>query len=104
VGGVPWPEVRDLARHLAAVDALLAFATVAADHGWVGPEVNEGTVLKISGGRHSLMEQPGTYQTNDAYLDAATLINRAEHGGQEHLDASDRTHRGARVGRLVGTR
>lgn len=63
-------EVRDLGRHLAAADALLALATVAAERGWVRPDVNNGQAIVIVGGRHPVMERPGPFQPNDACLEA----------------------------------
>jgi DNA mismatch repair protein MutS len=65
------PDLRDLARHLAAADALLAFATVAAERGWVRPEVDDGNAITIRAGRHPVMELPGPFQPNDAQLAAA---------------------------------
>jgi DNA mismatch repair protein MutS len=62
---------RDLARHLAAADALLAFATVAAERGWVQPEIDAGDApdtLEIVGGRHPVVEVPGPFQPNDTRL------------------------------------
>ena len=44
-------ELRDLARHLAAADALLAFATVAEERGWVRPEVTGSGTIAITAGR-----------------------------------------------------
>ncbi|HEX2033905.1 MAG TPA: DNA mismatch repair protein MutS [Chloroflexota bacterium] len=61
-------EARDLARHLAAIDVLLAFATVAAERRWVRPEVDEGHELRIVAGRHPVLETLGPVQPNDAHL------------------------------------
>jgi DNA mismatch repair protein MutS len=63
-------DLRDLGRHVAAADVLVAFASVAAERGWVRPEVNEGSAITISGGRHPVLEQPGPFQPNDACLEA----------------------------------
>ncbi|MGE3270187.1 MAG: DNA mismatch repair protein MutS, partial [Chloroflexota bacterium] len=59
---------RDLARHLAAADALLAFAVVAAERGWVQPEIDTGDAIEIVGGRHPVIETQGQFQPNDARL------------------------------------
>jgi DNA mismatch repair protein MutS len=59
---------RDLARHLAAADALLSLAIVAAERGWVQPEIDTGDLLSIVGGRHPVVEALGPFQPNDARL------------------------------------
>jgi DNA mismatch repair protein MutS len=59
---------RDLARHLAAADALLAFAVVAAERGWCRPEVDTGDAVEIVAGRHPVVEALGPFQPNDARL------------------------------------
>jgi DNA mismatch repair protein MutS len=59
---------RDLARHLAAADALLAFATVAAERDWVQPEIDTGDTIEIVAGRHPVVEALGPFQPNDARL------------------------------------
>jgi DNA mismatch repair protein MutS len=62
------PEARDLARNLAAADALLSLALVALDRGWVAPTVDEGDAIEIVGGRHPVLEATGPFQANDARL------------------------------------
>ncbi|MCC7370723.1 MAG: DNA mismatch repair protein MutS [Chloroflexi bacterium] len=59
---------RDLARHLAAADALLALALVAAERGWVQPTIDAGDLIEIVGGRHPVVEALGPFQPNDARL------------------------------------
>jgi DNA mismatch repair protein MutS len=59
---------RDLARHLAAADALLSLAIVAAERAWVQPMVEVGDALEIEGGRHPVVEAFGPFQPNDARL------------------------------------
>ena len=61
-------EARDLARHLAAADALLSLALVAAERGWVRPTVDEGPILHIVAGRHPVVEATGPFQPNDTHL------------------------------------
>jgi DNA mismatch repair protein MutS len=61
---------RDLARHLAAADALLSLAIVAAERGWVQPEIDTGDTLEIAAGRHPVVEAFGPFQPNDARLAA----------------------------------
>jgi DNA mismatch repair protein MutS len=69
-------EARDLSRDLAATDALLSLALVAAERGWVRPEVDEAGETVIEAGRHPVVEgQPGhgPFQPNDARLQARGL-------------------------------
>jgi DNA mismatch repair protein MutS len=63
-------ETRDLGRHLAAADALLSLADVAAERDWVRPEVDDGSAIVITGGRHPVVERLGPFQPNDACLHA----------------------------------
>ncbi|MFT4037187.1 MAG: DNA mismatch repair protein MutS [Thermomicrobiales bacterium] len=44
------------ARALAELDALLSLAEVAARHSWVAPVVDDGDELRITGGRHPVVE------------------------------------------------
>lgn len=69
-------EARDLARYLAAADASLSLAIVAAERGWVRPTVNDGAELRIEGGRHPVLDASG-FQPNDATLCA--------HGDRDQL-------------------
>ncbi len=64
--------IQAAARAVAALDALAALAEVAVRNNYVRPEVDEGLVLDIRGGRHPVLEQvlgPGGFVPNDAYLD-----------------------------------
>ncbi len=66
------PAARDLARRIAAVDALLSFARVAVERGWVQPEIAADGVLAIAAGRHPVVERTvASFQSNDARLVAA---------------------------------
>jgi len=64
-------DVRDLARYLAAADASLSLARVAAEHGWVRPTVDDGATLAIDAGRHPVLALLGPCAPNDARLTAA---------------------------------
>jgi DNA mismatch repair protein MutS len=66
-------EARDLARYLAAADALLSLALVAAERGWARPTVDAGDEVVIEGGRHPVLEAQGPFQPNDARLQARGL-------------------------------
>ncbi|MGF1564718.1 MAG: DNA mismatch repair protein MutS [Flavobacteriales bacterium] len=61
------------ARLIARIDCLIAFANIAIKNGYVRPEVVDGTVLDIKGGRHPVIEHTlpvgETYVANDIYLD-----------------------------------
>lgn len=64
-----------LNAHLVSqLDVLLNFAHIAIKHQYVKPEINEGFVLDIKGGRHPVIEQNlptgEVYITNDVYLDS----------------------------------
>jgi DNA mismatch repair protein MutS len=64
-----------LARGLAALDTLAAFAEVAAAGGWRAPRIGvPGGPITIRAGRHPVVEQAGRdpFVPNDAELDAAT--------------------------------
>ncbi len=67
-------EVRDLGRHLAAADALCSLALVAAERGWVCPEIQSSPELEIRAGRHPVLEQIEAFQPNDTHL-----VGRGEH-------------------------
>ena len=64
------PEVRDLARYLAAADASLSFAHIAAAHGWVRPTVDDSAALTIDAGRHPVLALAGPCQPNEVRLTA----------------------------------
>lgn len=48
--------LRELARGLAAADALQSLAAMAAERGWIRPDVDESAALEIRGGRHPVLE------------------------------------------------
>ena len=68
--------IRRAADSVAELDALAALAETARLRGWVRPEVDDGTVLSITAGRHpvveSLLERGAAdgFVANDALLDA----------------------------------
>ncbi|HVH64073.1 MAG TPA: DNA mismatch repair protein MutS, partial [Candidatus Dormibacteraeota bacterium] len=69
---VAGPGLRDTARAIGMIDALLGFAIAAAEYAWHRPEVNAGLRLSIQGGRHPLVETglpAGTFVANDLELD-----------------------------------
>jgi DNA mismatch repair protein MutS len=63
-------EARDLAKRLAAVDALLSLAQIAIERNWTQPVVTDDLVLIIEGGRHPVLETTvADFQPNDAKLE-----------------------------------
>ncbi|MBV8195269.1 MAG: DNA mismatch repair protein MutS, partial [Candidatus Dormibacteraeota bacterium] len=65
------------ARAAALLDALQSLAHVAAEQGWVRPDVDDSEVIDIEQGRHPLVERslgPGRFVANDCTLDAAERI------------------------------
>ncbi len=69
-------EIQLAAAAIATLDCLASFASVAAARGYVRPELDEGTLLDIRGGRHPVIETllpPGdAYTPNDTLLDSAS--------------------------------
>ncbi|HKV88026.1 MAG TPA: DNA mismatch repair protein MutS [Candidatus Dormibacteraeota bacterium] len=69
------PTLRESARAVGMLDALVSFAIAAAEHDWRRPEVNAGLRLDIAGGRHPLVEgglPAGSFVANDLELDPET--------------------------------
>ena len=68
--------LRAAAGAASEADALLSFARVAADLGWVRPVVDNESVIEITGGRHPVVERAlaaageGPFVPNDLALDA----------------------------------
>lgn len=62
--------LREMARTLAAADALQSLAAIAAERGWVRPTVVDGATLAIQGGRHPVLEGllGDRFVPNDTYL------------------------------------
>ena len=64
------------AQILGRIDCLLSFAMVAEKYNYCKPEINEGTALKITKGRHPVIEQSmplgEPYVSNDLTLDPDT--------------------------------
>uniref|UniRef100_A0A831TG69 DNA mismatch repair protein MutS n=1 Tax=Thermorudis peleae TaxID=1382356 RepID=A0A831TG69_9BACT len=65
-------RVRRIARQLAQLDTLASLAEVAVRRRYVCPEVDESTVISITGGRHPVVEaalDAGSFVPNDTLLD-----------------------------------
>jgi DNA mismatch repair protein MutS len=71
-------RVRETARHVAEIDLLACFAHVAAQRGWVRPQVDASGVLEMIGGRHPVVERrleesgAGRFVPNSLYVEAAS--------------------------------
>jgi len=69
-------DLRACAAAAAEADALLSFARVAAESGWVRPIVDESDVIEVTQGRHPVVERAlassgeGPFVPNDLALDA----------------------------------
>ncbi len=64
-------EIRHIAKAIAAIDVLAALAEVAVYQGYCRPEIVEGRIIEIIGGRHPVVEQSlGTafFVPNSTYL------------------------------------
>ncbi len=61
---------------IARLDVLLCFAAIAIKSRYVKPEINEGNIIDIKGGRHPVIEKKlpvgEEYITNDVFLDSET--------------------------------
>ncbi len=67
------PAIHECGARVGDLDALASFAEVAADRGYVRPELDESLILEIEDGRHPVLEMAmdsGTFVPNDVELDA----------------------------------
>ena len=63
------PQLQRVARALALLDGLCAFAECALRHGWCRPDFSDAPGLDIRGGRHPIVErQVDTFIANDCAL------------------------------------
>ncbi|KNC46976.1 DNA mismatch repair protein MutS [Thecamonas trahens ATCC 50062] len=74
------PALFDLSEALAELDVTSALAKLAADHGFVRPDMTpDPRILDIVGGRHPLVELSGsgrgTFTPNDCAFDGATSLH-----------------------------
>ncbi len=70
-------EILAVARAVAELDVLAGFAESATRNHYNRPEVNEGDLIQIAGGRHPVIERigmNGVYIPNDCLLDADTRM------------------------------
>ncbi len=65
------PRLQRIASDVAALDTLLSFAECAAQRNYVRPEIDSGDVIRITGGRHPVIEksQAEPFIPNDTSLD-----------------------------------
>ena len=67
------PQVQQIARAIARIDALYSFAQVANSESYTRPQVNDGQLIEIREGRHPVVERQlrtGRFVPNDVRLDA----------------------------------
>ncbi|MEO8149530.1 MAG: DNA mismatch repair protein MutS [Bacteroidia bacterium] len=68
--------IQQNAAVVARLDCLHSFATIATQHNYVRPHLNEGFAIDIKSGRHPVLEQQlplgEEYIANDVYLDNST--------------------------------
>ncbi|MBL8924208.1 MAG: DNA mismatch repair protein MutS [Myxococcaceae bacterium] len=67
--------LRAAAEAVSTLDALVAFARVAVENGYVRPEVDESTVLELVGGRHPVVEQA---LKEDSFVPNDVLVDRQD--------------------------
>jgi DNA mismatch repair protein MutS len=68
------PALMDTAEAIAKADFLLSLAVVAKRHNYVMPEVNSSAVVRITGGRHPVLERlplGERFIPNDTYMDGS---------------------------------
>ena len=66
-------KLLETASAIAWLDAIAALAEVASRNNYVRPEIDGGTVIEITAGRHPVLETtlpPGEFVPNDAHLDS----------------------------------
>lgn len=65
-------RIQNMARRLGIIDVITNFAEVSSKYSYSRPEIHEGGVIQITGGRHPVIEQlllPDGFISNDALLD-----------------------------------
>lgn len=66
--------IQKTAQAIAILDALLSLGEVSMRNGYIFPEINDGTVVNISGGRHPVLEmcleEGKRFVPNDVFLDS----------------------------------
>lgn len=67
--------IRSAAETVANLDALMSLAEVARREGWVKPEVDDGEVLSIQGGRHPVVEALLRRGSSDGFVPNDTELD-----------------------------
>lgn len=67
--------LRAAAEAVSTLDALVAFGRVAAENGYVRPELDESGVIEIVGGRHPVVEKA---LREDSFVPNDVMVNRQE--------------------------
>ena len=66
------PVIQETSAAVARLDALVSFAHVSDQNGYIRPQVDEGDIIQIERGRHPVIEQTirdGLFVSNDTYID-----------------------------------
>ena len=64
-------EIQEVAEAVATLDVLSAFAVLASHHNYVRPVIDSGTEIRITNGRHPVVErvlEEGAFVENDTYI------------------------------------
>ncbi|MCX8044452.1 MAG: DNA mismatch repair protein MutS [Desulfobacterota bacterium] len=69
-------DIQQTAAAIAILDVLVSFATVAHEHHYVQPEVNESSTIYIAGGRHPVIE---TTLNGEPFVDNDVHLDQDEH-------------------------
>ena len=69
-------SLQKVSGYIAYLDVICSYATVAEEHNFIKPEINDNHVIEIIGGRHPVVESviTGEYIDNDVIMDEKTNI------------------------------
>ena len=69
-------SLQKVSGYIAYLDVICSYATVAEEHNFIKPEINEDHIIEIIGGRHPVVESviTGEYIDNDVIMDEKTNI------------------------------
>ena len=69
-------QLQKVSGYIAYLDVMGDFATIAEEHNFIRPEINDNHIIEIIGGRHPVVESviEGEYIDNDVILDENTNI------------------------------
>ncbi len=70
------PRIQETAALVAVLDVLLSFAELAVSRGYSRPQVHDDDEIRISGGRHPVVE---CFEHRESYVPNDVLMNRTDH-------------------------